>query len=72
MPHNDNIMDYVHLLLPKDVVDGPGDEELESKPPLSEAEKKNEKIVISLETFEIRLSQIVPLPENTEHFWSTC
>ena len=55
---NDNIVEFVHSLEPEVVV-GLVDEELGSKPPLSEAEKKNATILISLETFEISLSQIV-------------
>lgn len=41
-------MEYVHLLVPKDVVTGLGVEELESKLPLSEAEKKTQKLLIAL------------------------
>ena len=60
-------MEFVHSLEPEVVV-GLVDEELGSKPPLSEAEKKNATILISLETFEISLLQIVPLPKNTDRF----
>lgn len=64
----DNNVAYIHLLVLKDVVAELVDEELASKPSLSEAEK-NATIVISLKTFTIRLSRIVPQPENIEHLF---
>ena len=60
-------MEYVHLPVPEKVVVAGL---LEEEPPLSEAVKKTRQFQLALiETFEIRLSQIVPLPESTEHFF---